>query len=376
MKRQKTIAILLILSILTILMSACANDEKSNEYVIGFAAPLTGPSAQDGYAALHGLEIAVKQCNDAGGINGVPVRIDAQDDQSDPKQAAIVANKFVEDKRILGVVGNYTSSCTLAGAPIFNQAGLTQITFSASAASVTDAGPYTFRTINTDEVGGNYAAKWAFDQYDVKKAAILYENTDFGVSLDEIFKEACDQNGVEVVAEESVFVKETVDFATQLTKIIASEPDVLFLGILYNETALFAKQASNMGYRVPMVSVEALYSNALIELGGEYVEEIVVSTTFTELNQDAIVQKFVSAFNESYGEPPSSFAAFAYDAGLVLLEGIKNAGPDREKINEYITNIRDLPGVTGMNTFDENGDVQKEPLMLVVKDGAWSIFES
>ncbi|MGI6005662.1 MAG: ABC transporter substrate-binding protein [Christensenellales bacterium] len=367
------VTVLALLIVLSLSFTGCA--PKAKEYVIGFAGPLTGTSAQDGQAALKGLQIAVDQINKAGGIDGATVIIDSQDDKSDPTEAATIANKFAQDKKILAVVGNYNSSCTLAASPIFNQVGLSQIAFGSSSPAVTDAGPFTYRTIPTDDIGGRYAAKWAFEKYGVQKAAIVYENTDYGVGVAEIYKEECEAAGIEIVAYESYLVGESTDFTTIVTKIKSGDPDVIFIGGLYNETALIAKQAARMDAEYPIVGVDGIYSPALIELGGADVEGVTFSAFFSDVNPDPVVQEFVKLYQEANGEAPSTYAAYAYDAGLCVLEALKNAGADRTKINDYLTTLSGLNGATGVTTFDENGDVNRVPSMVAVVGGAFEVID-
>ena len=373
MKKHMLLLTLVLIGVL--IMAPASWGASSSEYVIGFAGPLTGASAQDGESARRGVEIAVKQVNAEGGIDGKTVRISVQDDKTDPKEAAIVANKLVQDQSIVAVVGHFNSSCTLAGAPIYGNGSLPHIAFGSSSPAVSQTGPFTFRTIPTDDVGGRFSAQWAFNEYDVKKAAIMYENTDYGLGVLSVFEDECAKNGIEIVAKESYLIGETTDFTTSITRIRSLAPDLLFLGSLYNEAALIAKQSAILGLDVPMASVDGLYSHALIELGGPDVEGITFAAFFSDSNPDPLVQDFVAAYQADYGSVPSTYAAYAFDATLVILDALKNAGGDRRKIQEHISNIDGIPGVTGLNAFDENGDVSKSPVFVTIKDGVFTVIQ-
>ena len=402
-RQRQGIAMLLMLAFLLAMLSGCASspdatnsntsqesnatesataseessttDKGTEEYVIAFSAALSGNMAQDGICGLNGVEIAIEQQNAKGGINGVPIRLLTEDDKSDPKEAAMVANLLEDNEEVLIVVGPNSSSAALACAPIYEAKQLSNIAFSASSDAVSDAGPYVFRTIPTDDVGGRYIIKWMVENLAPKNVGIIYENTDYGNGVFEVYKQQLEEENIPYVAE-SFMLKETTDFTTSLTKLKTEGIDVLLLGCSYNEAAMICKQATRIGMDIPVVGVDSLYNNALIELGGEDVEGVTFSAFFSDANTDPLVQEFVQLYQEKYGTIPNTFAAYAYDATLMAIKAIEEAGPDRVKINEMLTNMKDVKGVTGINTFDENGDVNtKEPLIITIQDGKFVVSE-
>lgn len=218
-------------------------------------------------------------------------------------------------------------------------------------------------------------AQWAFADLSPTKAAIVYENNDYGLGTATIYKEECEAAGVEVVAYENYIPDETTDFTTMLTKIKESGAEVMLLATLYNETAMFAKQAQLLGLSLPMYGVDALYQPALIELGGDAVEGLTISAFFSMDNPDPAVQEFVEAFRAKYDSDPATYHAYAYDATMCIVEAIKASGPDREKINEYLTTLSGLSGASGVNSFDENGDVLKDAIRIVIQDGKFTVVQ-
>ena len=342
---------------------------------IGLATPLTGASAEDGKAIQEGVNLAVKQINDQGGIDGKTVEVVAEDDKGDPSEAATVANKLAQDESILALVGDFNSSCTLAGAPIYNDAGIVQISPGSSAEAVTDAGDFTFRTITTDAVQGKYLAKWCVDELGYKNIAILFENDDYGKGLADVAQRETEGLGAKVVVREAYEVNQT-DFSTVLTKVAKAKPDVLIIGGLYNETALIAKQRSKAGIgELPIMGVDAIYSDALIDLGGKAVEGIKLTSYFSDSSESKVTQDFIKAYTDEYGKAPGTYAAYAYDATLIIMDGIKNAGADRAAIRDYIAGLQDFEGATGTASFDKNGDVIKEPLRMEIKDGKFTVVD-
>ncbi|WP_035287192.1 ABC transporter substrate-binding protein [Brevibacillus massiliensis] len=363
-------------SLIAGVLTGCGNSSGGSggdTLKIGLAAPLSGASAQDGQAIKKGAELAVKLANDAGGVNGKKIELVAEDDKTDPKEAAIVANKLATDSSILAVVGHFNSSATLAGAPIYNKNKVVEISPGSSSPAVTDAGPYTFRVITTDAYQGEYVAKWTAEE-GFKKVAVIYENTDYGLGLADVYKKAVEANGGQVVAMESYILGQTKDFSPILTKIKQQNPDLLFVGGLYNEAALIAKQSKTLGLNVPFMGVDALYSNALIDLGGDAVEGFMLPGFFNSSSEKENVKAFVKSYEEAYKESPSTYAAYAFDATQILIKAMKEKGADRQSIADYLTTLKGYEGVTGVHDFDENGDVMKEPEKLIVKDGKFQSY--
>lgn len=375
-KTFKKIAALGMAAVMVAGIAGCGGSGSSSDAVkIGLATPLTGASAQDGKAIQNGVNLAVKMKNENGGINGKTVEVVAEDDKGDSSEAATVANKLAQDESILAVIGHFNSSCTLAGAPIYNGAGVVEISPGSSSAAVTDAGDYTFRVITTDAVQGQYLADWCVNDLGYKKVAILYENDDYGLGLADVAEEETGKLGATTVVKEAYEVGQT-DFSTVLTKVAASDAEVLIIGGLYNETALIAKQMEDNGIGdMQIMGVDAIYSSALIDLGGENVNGIKLTAYFSEDSEEAKSQKFVKAYQEEYGDIPGTYAAYAYDAALVVMDAIENAGEDRAAIQQYISKIEGFEGATGVATFDENGDVIKAPLRMEIQDGKFAIVE-
>ncbi len=357
-------------------LTACGDSAAEDTLKIGFAGPLTGDCSQDGIACREAALLAVKEVNDAGGIDGKQVELVDYDDKSDPKEAAAVANKLAEDTSILGVVGHYNSSCTLAGAPIYNKAGIVEVAYGSSAPSVTDAGEYTFRVLNSDDMQGALVADWAVNELGYKNCAIVYENSDYGLGNAESFKKAALEYGAVITSEDSYISGQTKDFTSILTNIKNSDAEMIFVGGLYNECAMMLKQADTVGLDIQMMSTDGVFSPSLIELAGEAGEGFLLIGTFHLENPAEICQSFIAAYEELYdGKEPGTYAAMAYDATRVLLEALKNGCTDREAVRAYLSTMKDFPGAAGDITFDENGDVVKEPLKLVIKDGRYELYE-
>lgn len=373
MKRKLSLSLLTIL-ILGVLSACSSNSGQGSDTIqIGLAAPLSGTQAQYGQAFKNGAELAVAQINEAGGIDGKQVEIVIQDDKGDSSEAVNVANKFASNKNILGVVGHFNSSATLATAPVYNKNKVVQISPSSSAPAVTDAGEYTYRVITTDAFQADYLATWS-QELGYSKVALIYEQSDFGIGLLDIYKQSAAEKNIEIVAAEAYNPGEK-DFSTILTKIKGNQPDAIFIGGFYNEAALIAQQAQKLDLAVDFIGVDSLYSEALLELGGEGVDGFKIIGFFYPEGDNAKAKEFSEQFQATYNSKPDTYAAYSYVATSLIIDAIKEQGADRESIKTYLDQVKDYEGATGTLSFDENGDVITVPTKLTIQNGEFVLFE-
>jgi len=380
---MKKIFSLILLSALVLSMTSCGSSStnqssgsgagNSKNIKIGLAAPLTGTEAQYGESIRNGAELAVAAVNANGGIGGRQVEIVAMDDKADPNEAVNIASQFVTNNEILAVLGNFNSSATLASAPVYNKNSLVQVSPASSSPKVSEAGEYTYRVITTDAYQAEVVAKMAKD-LGFSKVAFIYEQSDFGLGLLEVFKNTCaNEGGIEVVAEEAYTSGQTKDFSTILTKIKGQNPDSIFIGGFYNEAALIMQQAAKLGLSVDFIGVDSLYSEAIIELGKESVEGLKLVGFYFPEGDNALAKEFAAKYNEKYSANPDTYAAYAYDGISLILESLKANGETRDAVKKYLDTVVDYPGVTGKITIDENGDVRTVPVRLIIKDGKFTI---
>lgn len=343
-----------------------ANSDGKVTVKIGIAQPLTGASANDGTMSRDGALLALEKMSSNPALSKYNIVILEEDDKSDPKDATAIANKWSGDKSVLAIIGNYNSSCTLAGASVFTSAGIPQIATGSSSPTITGHSPYLFRTQPTDALVGKNIVEWA-SLLGFKKAAIIYENSDYGKGLGNLYKEMWEG---EIIAEESFIPGSTTDFTPILTKVKNGGAECVLLGSLYNEASLMAKQAKQIGLDTVFFGDSSLHTNALIELGKENVENFHVIGALNTESKDEKISNFVNDFNTKFGRKPNTFASQAYDAMALVLDGLAEVGPDRDAIKDYLTNLKAYPGVTGELSFVK-GDVQKDLFRYVVKNGVF-----
>jgi branched-chain amino acid transport system substrate-binding protein len=343
---------------------------RAEDYLIATATPLTGSCAQDGTSLMNGAMVAADYINAKGGIRGHKIKLISEDDGGDPKQAATLANKLVNNKDVLAVLGHYNSSCTLAGAPIYNRAKVVECSPASSSPAVSNAGPYTCRVEVTDAQQGAFVCKWMVKDRGLKKIAILWENDDYGLGLRQVAEKAIPELGGQVVDVESYYMGETKDFSSIITKMRGTNPDGIFIGGLYNESALIRKQMADEGWDPPFFGTEGLYSDAYPNLGGQAVEGTYFIGYWFPESPLPMVQEFRKLFQAKFHRDPGGFDANGFDAMLVVAKALELCpNPSRATLRDYLWK-QHVMGVTGDNTFDAHGDVtMKVPSKLMVKGG-------
>lgn len=380
-KTSKRLVVALItvlaLSLGAVAIAACGGSDDGGgdtggaPFKVGLAAPFTGDYATYGASHKAGADIAMAELNDAGGVNGGQVSTEIGDDLGDPKQAVLVAQKFIDDTSIVVVDGHMFSGATIAAGAKYESAGLPMISPSATNPDITTLGAYIWRVCMTDAVQGEGLATYSVSTLGSKKIAIMYDNSDYGRGLADAYEAAVQTAQGTVVGKEQYATGDT-DFKAQLTKLKGAGPDLLFLSGYYPEGSKIAQQARELGMDVQMLGSDGYASDELPKLGGAAVEGMLLSTFFDYTKEDPAVQKFVDAYKAANdGANPDWFAANSYDVIMLAAKAAENAGSnDRTAINDALGSIGTYEGISGAVTFDENGDVIKPLQIVVVQDGA------
>ncbi|MCF3936704.1 ABC transporter substrate-binding protein [Acuticoccus sp. M5D2P5] len=335
---------------------------------IGYQLPLTGDTAQYGQGFRNAAQMQLEKFNASGKIP-VPVEIVYEDSRSDAKEGVTIARKFVDDPAIVAVLGDFTSTVSMAAAQVYRQAGMPQLSQTASHPDYTKISEYQFRNITTQDQEGPYNADW-FTELGYKKVAVIAEQTDWGQSVVDGFSERFKEDGGEIVFSE-FFNRGLKDFRSVITKIERAQPDAIYTGFFYEDGANFLRQARQLGVETPIFSTSAAYNPALIDLAGEAANGMKLTVTFLPTSDDPNVKAFVDEYTERYGEAPGQFPAQAYDAVGIMLDAVAKTYPDttRETMRDALAETKDYPGVTGVTTFDENREPAKELAKAEVKDG-------
>ena len=336
----------------------CGFENKPKEVLVGVAAPLTGPEAYIGTGMMQGVQMAVEDANAKGPVfDDAKLKLVVMDDQRNPTQAVLVANKLVADPAVMGMVGHFNSSCTKAASSIYHEGRMTQITPSSTNPEISRQGYDTFfRICATDDVQGPAAAEFAVKDLQIKKVAIIDDKTTYGTGLASAFEKNFRQLGGKVLSHDGI-AQGDKDFTPLLTKVQSLEPDLIFYGGVYPEMALLVKQAKRMGLDARWMGGDGVYDVTLIKLVTPPLSEGIYATMLgVDSHSVSAAKDFVTRYEARYGDI-GSFSAYGYEAMNVLIEAIRRAGKnDREAVLAQMKMMKDYPGILGVINFDKKGD--------------------
>ncbi|MDR3410143.1 MAG: branched-chain amino acid ABC transporter substrate-binding protein [Formivibrio sp.] len=346
---------------------------------IGHAAPLTGNIAHLGKDNENGVRMAVDEINAAGGadIGGKKIKIEllSEDDQADPKTATTVAQRFV-DQKVVGVIGHLNSGTTIPASKIYSDAGIPQISPSATAVAYTAQGfKTTFRVMANDAQQGKVLGEYAVNKLKAKKVAIVDDRTAYGQGLADEFEKSAKAAGAEIVKREFTTNQET-DFNAILTSIKGTKPDLVFYGGMDAQAAPLTKQARQLGIKAKVMSADGAQTPEYIKLAGSDAEGTIASIPGLPKEQLPGGKEFLAKFKEKFGTEVQLYAPNCYDAVMVMVEAMKKAGSTEPA--KYLPELAktDYNGVTGHISFDDKGDIKNGAITLYqVKKGKWETLE-
>ncbi len=344
---------------------------------IGGLAPLTGNVSVYGIATNNGIKLAVEAANKAGGVLGKQIEYISEDEKGDATEAVNAYNKLVQNDGIVALVGDVTSTPTLAVAQAAVKDNLPMITATATAASVTTTGENVFRACVTDPFQGELMASYAAKKLGAKTAAILYNMADdYSLGVAEAFKSAATAAGMNIVAEEK-YQTNDVDFKSQLTSIKSKNPDVLFIPVYYQDVALISVQAKQLGITAKMMGADG-WDGVLDKIDKSNVSAVdgtFYCSQYTAESTDSKVQDFIKTYKSTYNADPNMFAVLGYDAMNMMIEAIKAAGStDSAAITKAMAALK-YKGLTGDITFDKDRNPVKTCAIITIKDGAYKFAE-
>ena len=346
-------------------------------FKIGGIGPVTGAAAAYGIAVKNGAELAVKEINAAGGINGCQIEFNFQDDENDPEKA-VNAYNTLKDWEMQMLVGAVTSKpCIAVAAETLND-NMFQITPSGSAVECV-ANDNSFRVCFSDPDQGKASAQYIGEHKLATKIGIIYDSsTEYSSGIYESFLTEAAANGLEVVAEEAFTADSNTDFSVQLDKCKEAGAELVFLPIYYQEASIILKQASDKEFAPIFFGCDGMDGILSVEnFDTSLAEGLMLLTPFSA--DEAGSQDFVKAYEAAYGEVPLQFGAGAYDAVYAIKEAAEKAGitPDMsvsdicDAMKTAMTEIT-VDGLTGAQmTWNAAGEPEKAPKAAKIVNGVY-----
>jgi branched-chain amino acid transport system substrate-binding protein len=336
---------------------------------IGHVGPTSGPIAHLGKDNELGARMAIDELNAAGfkiGDKVAKFELLAEDDAADPKQGTSVAQKLV-DSKVHGVVGHLNSGTTIPASKIYSDAGIPQISPSATNPKYTRQGFKTaFRVVADDVHLGSTLGKYAVNELKGKSVVVIDDRTAYGQGVAEEFEKAVKAAGGAIGGHEFTTDKST-DFNAILTKLKASKPDVLFYGGMDAVAGPMLRQAKQLGITVKFMGGDGICTNELAKLAGDALgDDQVVCAEAGGVDGDLKpgLDKFKADFQTKNNVDVKLYAPYVYDAVKVLATAMQKAGsPEPEKYLPELAKI-EYKGITGNIAFDEKGDIKNGALTL------------
>lgn len=363
---------------LAVLLSiSCGKRGSGDEILIGEYGSLTGTTATFGQSTDNGIKMAFDEINAAGGVLGKKLRVIVEDDRSQPEEAATAVTKLINQNHVVAVLGEVSSSRSLAAAPICQSNKTVMVSPSSTNPRVTQIGDYIFRVCFIDPFQGLVMAKFAANSLKLKKVAILVDvRNDYSVGLQTFFRQNFRQLGGEIVAEQS-YSEGDSDFKAQLTQIKAANPEAIYVPGYYTEVATIARQSRELGMTVPLLGGDGWDSPRLFEIGGEALNGCYLSNHYSVDDPSPAIQKFVGDYRGRYNQVPDALAALGYDAARILSDAITRAGSTAsDKIRDAMAATKDFPGVTGKITINEERNAIKPAVILKIDNGKFVYVET
>ena len=356
---------------------ADVQNTDANLVVVGVNFEMTGNQANYGNAAKEGLELALKESNDAGGVNGKTFKIVEADTKSEAAESVNAATKLISEDHVNVIVGPAVTANVIAESQVATDSKIPVIAPAATNPDVTvengKVKPYIFRSCFIDPQQGSVMAKFAATELNAKTAVMyLDSSSDYSKSLGTVFKGTFESAGGQVLMEEAFLAKDQ-DFKAALTKLKTANADVMFVPAYYEEVGKIVKQARELGIESVILGTDGWDDPKVIDIAGA---PALNNTYFCThyFDGDDEVQPFVQAYSNEYGHSPNVFSALGYDAGKMLIDAVKRSDSNNgEKIRDALETTKDLQVGTGVITVDANHNPIKGTVILATTDGMRSV---
>ena len=342
---------------------------------IGHVAPISGAIAHLGKDNENGARMAIDELNAKGvTIGGKKVKFEllAEDDAADPKQGTAAAQKLV-DAKVNGVIGHLNSGTTIPASKIYHDAGIPQISPSATNPKYTLQGFKTaFRVVANDGQLGGTLGRYAVQTSKAKNIAVIDDRTAYGQGVAEEFIKGAKKSGVvNIVAQEYTTDKAT-DFNAILTKIKGKNPDVVFFGGMDAVAGPMLRQMKQLGINAKFMGGDGICTESLATLSGDGMSDgqvVCAEAGGVEEAQKKGMEDFKAAYAKKFTTPIQIYAPYVYDAVMTMVDAMVKAGSaEPAKYLPVLAKIQHK-GVTGNIVFDDKGDIKDGTLTLYTYKG-------
>ena len=348
-----------------------ATSGAEDTVTLAVVSPVTGDSAEYGIHFNVGAQMAADKINEAGGINGKQVVLKSFDSKNDAKEAAEVARLICQDKTILATIGDFSSTCCMATAPIYEENKTVQISPSAGLIDFPRVGPYNFSTTGVQENDGGFLMNRVINEkMGAKSGAIVCTNNDYGLNMLSYMTQEAEADGVVITDTEAIAAGEK-DFTAIVSKMRQTEPEAVAIVGSYNEVANCVKQIRQVGWDVPVAISGSALTDQLVELLGDDVNGIYSNIAFVASDNTPETKEFNEEFTKRANMPPSFHSISTYDTVMLVCDAAIKCGDNlnRETLKDAIQSYKGFDGLMGPFEFTEDGAVYRGYKVVQYQDG-------
>jgi branched-chain amino acid transport system substrate-binding protein len=366
---MKKLSLLVLISL--VLLAACGSG-LGDEIKMGYIGGASGFAAAFGVPAQEGVQFAIDEINEAGGINGRQITLVALDDKGDPLESIQSAKRLVEAEKVDVIVTGSSSSATLAHMEVTREEGPIEITPLGSDPDITGSGhQYMFVDIINNDLFGQSAAAYAVKDMGLSKIAVMIRDDAYGTSIGEAFVERAKELGAEIVYEKEYPI-DTQNFQPLLLEVQNANPDAIMLTGYASDGGLIAKQARELAIDLPFVATNPIMSPQYRDIAGSAADNTFISAAYVPAAMAGLdaPQEFIQKWTEAKGTEPNVYQAHAYDCVMLLAKAIESAkSTDPEKLRAELLEVNDYPGASGVTSFNSDGSVLKPAIIVKIEGG-------
>lgn len=379
-------AVLPVMVAVPLMASAPAAAQDKPPLKIGAILSATGAASYLGSGEMKTLQLYVETLNKSGGVDGRKVELYAYDDETDAARANTFAKRLIHNDNVHAIIGGSTTGTTMSVVPLVERAGIPLLSLAGGSVIIDPVKKFVFKMNHTDAVAISKIYDHMLAQ-GIKNIGIIAGTDAFGrAALDEAQKLA-PEKGIKILREESFNPKDT-DMTAQLTKLRQEKGIQAVLNLGFGEPAVMvARGYKQLGIDLPHYGTHALASDSFIKLAGPAAEDMIMANGAILVSdqlaandpQRPVVQGYVKAYKEKFGEAPSFFGGNAYDAMMLIKGAVEKSGSvDPQKIRDGIEKNDAYTGVTGtfrMSPTDHVGLTEDSLKMVRVKNGKWVLLQ-
>jgi branched-chain amino acid transport system substrate-binding protein len=365
---KKLLVLVVLLVVGSLAFGAGKAEPQSKVIKVGVMAPLSGTNAEYGKGFQIATKMAVDEINAKGGIQ---IELVVKDSKGDPKESADIARQFADDKSIMAIIGDFTSSSSMAAAPIVDDAGLVLLSPTASHPNYAGMSKFAFSIMGRQDGEAPFFSTFLLKKFSgAKNIGIIWVNSDWGKAAHDNLVTQAKKDGLNIVTDVNYLADEK-DFSSAIAKMRRENPDhvvIMDQGLV----PTIINQIAQSGWKdVKITTLGPGTSQQILNLSGKNAEGLLLTTPFLVDPKNKQATEWADKFTKIAGFFPTVHPACAYDTAYLLEAAIKKAGANltRESIRENLQNLNDFVGLTGPIKFNAGGDIFRKYLIVAVENG-------